>query len=108
MTARKNSPEVLALSIPAQAVLAGNWMLSKGFTITFQNQKTSMSEVCATAMAELIVAGFVSDEKADDGYPESRTYRLTEKGAAMDFRKPMKWMDQHGSFPITKQIEAAA
>lgn len=100
----KNHPEILALSVDAQAVLAGHWMMGKAATLTMQNQQWRLSERGRAAITELVEAGILSDEKADDGYAESRTYRLTEKGAEMEFRKPLKWMAEHGKFSIAERI----
>lgn len=96
----KNSPEILALSYDAQAILAGHWMLGRNSTITIQNQKSHLSERGEAAMAELIGAEIVSEENANDGFPESRTYRLTDAGRAMEFRKPLSWINQHGRFSL--------
>ena len=98
----KNAPEILALSTDAQAILAGHWMLGKGCALQMDNQVSVLSDRAATAMSELVGAGILSDEKADSGYAESRVYLLTEKGAAMEFRKSMKWMEENGKFSITK------
>ena len=102
MSAPANSPEILALSTRAQAILAGYWMLGGNFTLTLQNQTSSISEDCKPAMAELINAGIINDEKADDGYAESRTYRMTDIGAALEFRKSLEWMKENGRFSITE------
>ena len=102
MSAPKNSTEILALSKTAQAILAGYWGFGKGFTLTIQNQKSCISTECKVPMAELISAGIISDEKADDGYAESRTYKLTEKGSGMEFRKSMAWIKDNGIFSITE------
>lgn len=104
MPAPKNNPEILALSEAAQAILAGHWMMGKRSTLTLHNQKSRLSPPAKVAMDELIAAGIISDTKADHGYPESRTYKLTEQGAAMEFRKSLTWMEQHGKFSITEPI----
>lgn len=104
MPAPKNSPEILTLSDTAQAILACHWMMGKGSSITLQNQKSRLSPPAKTAMAELIAADIISDEKADDGYAESRTYRLTKTGASLEFRKSFKWVEEHGKFSITEPI----
>lgn len=104
MIAPKNSPEVLALSIDAQAVLAGHWMLGKGSTLTMRNQAARLSARGRVAIEELVAAGILADEKAEDGYPESRTYRLTAHGAALEFRKSLTWMGEHGKFSISERI----
>ena len=100
-----NSQEIMALSNDAQAVLAGHWMMGKKATLTMQNQKTRLSERGLAAITELVDAGIIRDEKADDGFSKSRIYRLTEKGAALDFRKSLKWMDKHGKFSIVDRID---
>lgn len=100
----KNSPEILALSKHAQAILAGHWMLGKGCTLTLQNQASRFTERSRSAMDELIEAGIVSEEKADDGYAESRTYRLTEKGACLEYRKSLAWMKENGKFPLVEPL----
>ena len=102
MGAPKNNPEILALSTDARAVLAGHWMFGRKMTLTMQNQQSVLSERGAAAIFELIDAGMLSEEKADDGYPESRVYRLTEKAAGMEFRKSLNWMDKNGKFSITE------
>ena len=104
MTAPKNNPEILALSETAQAILAGHWMMGKDFTLTMNNQKSRLTHLAAGAMDELVAAGIISDTKTDDGYPESRTYKLTDRGAAMEFRKSFSWMECHGTFSITEPI----
>lgn len=105
MIAPKNSPEILALSADAQAVLAGHWMMGLKATLTLQNQQYRLSERGKAAMDELIAAGIISDEKADDGYAESRTYKLTPYGAGLEFRKSFTWMQENGAFSITEPIE---
>lgn len=102
----KNPPEILALSTDAQAVLAGHWMMGARATLTLQNQKSRLSARGEKAMRELIEANIVRDEKADDGYPESRTYSLTAKGQKLEYRKSFSWMDEHGKFSITEPITA--
>lgn len=101
---KKNSPEILALSNDAQAVLTGHWMLGAHATLTLQNQKSVLSDRGRAAMNELIDAGIISDEKADDGYAESRTYRVTSLGLTLEYHKSLKWMDEHGKFSITEPI----
>jgi len=101
----KNHPEILALSTDAQALLAGHWAMGKGATLTMQNQKSRLSERGRAAITELVEAGILSDEKALDGYAESRIYRLTVKGSAMEFRKPLKWMEEYGKFSIVERID---
>lgn len=100
----KNDPAVLALSTDAQAVLSAHWMLGKRATLTLQNQQSRLSARGAQAIAELVNARIVSDEKADDGHAESRTYRLTDYGASLEFRKSLTWMQKHGKFSITEPI----
>ena len=100
----KNDPEILSLTPAAQAILAGHWGLGAGMTLTLQNQKSRLSDRAAQGMAELVGAGMIRDEKADDGYPESRTYSLTEYGASLEFRKSLTWMDEYGKFSITEPI----
>ena len=102
MTEPKNDPEILALSNDAQAVLAGHWMFGPGATLTLQNQQPVLSKRGAAAISELIAAGILTVEKTVDGCSESRTYRLTEKAARMEFRKSLKWLDQNGKFSITE------
>ncbi|WP_306150665.1 hypothetical protein [Roseovarius sp. MMSF_3281] len=103
----KNDPEILSLSNDAQAVLAGNWMLGKNMTLTLQNQEYALSRRGEKAMRELIGAGMISCEKADDGYPESATYRLTDYGADLNFQKSMKWMKEHGGFSLVQKVAEA-
>lgn len=104
MALMKNSPEILGLSELAQAILAGHWGFAKGSTLTLQNQKSRLTASAAEAMSELVAAGIVADNKADDGYAESRTYSLTDKGRSAEFRKPISWMDKHGKISITEPI----
>lgn len=104
MKAPKNDPEILSLSEDAQALLAGHWSMGRKSTLTMQNQKSCLSARARLAMDALIAAGMVSEEKADDGYLESRTYRLTEYGASLEFRKSFKWMAENGKFSITEPI----
>lgn len=107
MRAPQNDPQILSLSDDAQAVLAGHWGWGSGATLTLLNQKSRLSSRGDMAMRELISAGIISDEKADDGYQESRTYRLTEYGASLEFRKSLRWMDLHGKFSIVEAIPTA-
>lgn len=100
----KNSPEILSLSTDAQAVLAGYWMSARA-KLTPQNQKSRLSARGEKAIQELIAAKIIRDEKADDGYPESRTYSLTAKGQKLEYRKPFSWMGEHGKFSITDPIK---
>ena len=102
MPAPKNAPEILTLSLDAQAVLAGHWMFGPSAELTLQNQASVLSDRGAAAISELVREGMLSDEKADDGYAESRTYRLTEKAANMEFRKSIRWLEENGKFSITQ------
>ena len=107
MAPPENSPEILSLSSDAQALLAGHWGLGVNASLTLQNQRSRLSERGAAAMAELVKAGIISDEKADDGYAESRTYRLTPHGATLEFRKSLPWMEQNAKFKLTTLIDEA-
>lgn len=104
MSAPKNSPEILALSEDAQAILAGHWMFGIKFTLTMGNQMSRFSPRAKAAISELVSAGIILDEKADDGYAESRTYSLSEKGKSLEFRKSIKWIETHGKFSTTEPI----
>lgn len=100
----ENSPEILSLSTDAQVVLAAQWALGLGSTLTMQNQASRFSPRAAAAVRELVEAGIILDEKADDGFAESRTYRLSGKGRGLEFRKSMKWISEHGKFNISEKI----
>jgi hypothetical protein len=104
MTAPQNSPEILDLSPDAQAVLAGPWGFSVNFTLTMGNQVSRLSTRAKIAMQDLIDADIINEDKADDGYAESRTYSLSEKGKGLEFRKPLDWIAKHGEFLITEII----
>lgn len=104
MSAPKNSPEILALSEDAQAILAGHWMFGIKFTLTMGNQTSRFSPRAKSAFSELIGAGIILDEKADDGCAESRVYSLSEKGKTLEFRKSFEWIETHGNFNTTEPI----
>jgi hypothetical protein len=100
----KNSPEILELSYDAQAILAGHWMFGAKFTLTMGNQKSRFSLRAKKAFCDLVSAGIILDEKADDGYAESRTYSLSEIGKGLEFRKSITWVEKYGKFSITEPI----
>ena len=100
MNTPTNSPEILALSIDAQALLAGHWMLFKKMKLNLNNQESVLSERSAAAMTELVDSGIIRNVKADNGYAESRTYLLSDVGANLEFRKSMAWVEKHGAFPL--------
>ena len=104
MNPPKNSPEILALSDDAQAILAAHWMFGAKFTLTMGNQQSRFSPRAKTAMQELIDADVINEGKADDGYAESRTYSLSEKGKGLEFRKSMNWVEKNGKFSITEPV----
>eukprot|EP00919_Chromeraceae_sp_WS-2016_P031912 GHVR01075256.1.p2 GENE.GHVR01075256.1~~GHVR01075256.1.p2 ORF type:complete len:106 (-),score=4.03 GHVR01075256.1:526-843(-) len=104
MSAPKNSPEILSLSNDAQAVLAGYWGFGATFTLTMRNQESRFTPRAQSAFSELIKDGIILDEKADDGYAESRTYSLSEKGKKLEFRKSLAWVDEHAKFSTTEPI----
>lgn len=104
MPPKLNNAEILALSLDAQAILAGHWTFGVKTSLTIQNQTSRLSPRANAAIAELVAAGIISDTKADDGYAESRTYQLTEYGSGLEFRKSLKWMGEHGRFQITEKI----
>lgn len=96
--------DIKELSITAQVILAGHWGLSPSMELTMQNQKSRLTKQAADAMTELIYAGLVKAEKANDSCAESMTYTLTEKGKALRFRKSIEWVEKHGNFKLTEQI----
>ena len=104
MALPKNHPDILAMTTDAQALIAGNWMMGRRSTLTMGNQQSRFSPRAKLAMADLVSSGIISDKKADDGRAESRTYRLTSKGADMEFRKSLQWMEKNGQFSITEPI----
>lgn len=73
--------------------------------LTMKNQVSRLSEQASKAMSELIMAGYVDAQKADDGYAESMTYRLTDTGKKLKRGKSIAWMEKHGRFPLTEKIK---
>ena len=104
MNAPKNSPEILALSVVAQAILAGHWMMGKNCTLTLQNQTSRLTADGKVAMQELIDADIINEGNSDDGYAEGRCYTMSDKGAEFEFRKSLNWMAEHGKFSITEPV----
>lgn len=100
----QNSPEILALSNDAQALLAGYWGLGRQASLTMQNQAARFSDRATKAMQEIVAANILGDEKADDSYDESRTYRLTSHGQTLDFKKSLSWMKENARFSTTESI----
>lgn len=96
------------LSIRAQAILAGHWGFNPKASLTLKNVEKRLTPENAQAMSELIVAGIVQAEKADDGHPKSVTYTLTEKGQARKIAKSMNWMAEHGRFSLVEDIVSPA
>ena len=90
------------LSTRAQAILAGWFGFNPKSTLTLNNQESILTAECELAIAQLVKAGIINDEKADNGYAESRTYSLTKKGAKMNFKKPLEWMEENGGFQLTQ------
>ncbi len=103
----KNSPEILALSNDAQAILAGHWMYGRMHKLTLNNVESRFTERSARAMQELIDAGLISEEPSNDGYEDGRVYRLTEKGAGLEYSKSFEWMKKHGRFKMMEKIPEA-
>lgn len=93
------------LSIRAQAILAGHWGFAPGLQLTLNNVESRLTEENSAAMSELIMAGLVKAEKADNGYAESMTYTLTNEGRAARFQKSMAWLRDNGNFSLTERIE---
>jgi hypothetical protein len=54
--------------------------LMPNIILTMNNQKQVFTERAAAAMKVLVDNGWAVDEKADNGYPESRSYSITPEG----------------------------
>ena len=94
---------MLELSDDAYAILTGHFGFNPKSTLTLNNQESRLTERSAAAMTELVAAGYVKDGKADNGYAESRTYSLTERGKALT-PMPIMWMEKHGKFSLVEPI----
>jgi hypothetical protein len=100
----KNSPEILALSNDAQAVLAGHFMFGTSNTLQIGNIESRLNERGEKAMQELIDAGLLQESNTEDGNDRGRIYRLTEKCANLSYRKSLDWMSEHGKFSVMEKI----
>jgi hypothetical protein len=87
----------------ARAILAGHFMSSKA-TLVLNNQEECLTKRSRAAFDELIEAGLLSEEPADNGYDEARRYALTEEGKAYPRMVPFDFMSRHGTFKLVEEI----
>jgi hypothetical protein len=87
----------------ARAILAGRFMSPKT-TLVLNNQEKGLTERSRVAFDELIAAGLLSEEPADNGYAEARRYALTEAGRLYPRAAPFEFMARHGNFKIVEPI----
>lgn len=92
------------LSTHAQLILATHFAWGDDTTLTMGNEVSRMTARSRKAMSELIMAGIIVAEKADDCRAESLTYRLTDEGKKLDRRKPAVWIEKHGQIPFAERI----
>lgn len=93
------------LSVDARLILATHFAMGDGTVLTMGNEVSRMTAASREAMSELIMAGIIHAEKADDSRAESMSYRLTEKGKAVDRRQSFDWIEKHGAKPFAEPIK---
>lgn len=83
----------------ARSILGGNFASPRS-RMTLQNQERVLTERARSAFDELISAGLLYERELDDGYPEARTYGLTDAGKVYPRFITFEFAKRNGNFPL--------
>ena len=95
------------LSIIAQVVYAGHWMMMPVMEMTFQRPWVIGVEM-RKGLDELVEAGYLSVEKFDNKYSDAMVWKPTQK--MMDLDRSENWyersfLEEHGRFKVIDESQ---
>lgn len=94
------------LSLGARAVLAGHFV-NPNAKLILNNQESCLTAESRGYVDELIEAGLLTEQPADNGYDGAMRYSLTQNGRDFPRALSFEFMREHGNFKLVEKITTA-